>query len=533
MPRGRSRKTMRHVLHIIALLALVAGLCAAQQGPAVEEPQQDAPTYKRVQFDVVVVDAEGKPMPRVMVQAQTVGDNAASLTDNEGRCGLTLKPGRWVIKVIRLPEGELLRQVIEIDGEQEEIALPLRIGGGGQALPDDLADSGIDEGDDYRSVFADAGDATEIRAESLGQNTPAAVAELAKFSESVLIEARHKILDKYAANSFNTSYWIDQTKNLGSDRPGTAGKSYRLNLDWNGNIVNAGRQRVVDDLLSSASPLRDVPVNVDISVSSKNVNADTGNFDFGPAGNAVINRYNQSSPDGVNVSTLPSLVGRFLAGGRVSPEDNVGYDLRPGGDRLSVRGNTNFRAFYNEINNHIVDLYRPLRTHASQSIGTDEAIRGVEFGVEQTFMGGFRATVEYSYTEAGGLDIRTVNLHFEEWQDFENFLENGLRHELSTSIQARLNSTDTRFRAVYRLYPSDFEDVTVSQRVSDLFSEHSRIDLSLNQKINFGILSSARISFNLAVNNLLNSTRNSQFVSPDLEEEYSNRKLLGGIRIEF
>jgi hypothetical protein len=148
-------------------------------------------------------------------------------------------------------------------------------------------------------------------------------------------------------------------------------------------------------------------------------------------------------------------------------------------------------------------------------------------------MGGLRALVRYSYNEAGGLNIRTINLFFEDWQDFENFLESGLRRDLTTTLEAKFGTTETRVQAIYRMYLNDVEDVRFSDRISNLMSEHSRIDLSLNQKINFGILSSARISFNLAVNNLLNSTRNSFLVSPDLDEDLSSRKLLGGIRIEF
>jgi hypothetical protein len=480
----------------------------------------NAPVFTRVQVDVLVVDTSGRPVPGIMVQAQAVGKGApASLTDKDGRCGLELRTGSWIIKAIRLPEGELSRTVLEA-GDKEQIELTLQIGG------DEPVTAVSGESPDTDNSFAamPRNDLTrEISADSLGELSAMAAAELSKFTETVLIEARHKIIDRYASNDFNTSYWIDHRPGLEEAILDAADRSnYRLNLDWNGKIVNntvSDRQRTMSNLLSGGTVLSDVPVYVNLDIPSSQMN-DGQNSMLQP----------QARTPGLN---LPGLINAFLSSGQQSSDVEVGYDVSPGMN-LKSQGTNNFRAFYNEINNHIVNLYRPLRAnYNTQAFGPTDAIRGVEFGVEKTFMGGLRALVRYSYNEAGGLNIRTINLFFEDWQDFENFLESGLRRDLTTALEAKFGTTDTKVQAIYRMYLNDVEDVHFSDRISNLMSEHSRIDLSLNQKINFGILSSARISFNLAVNNLLNSTRNSFLVSPDLDEDLSSRKLLGGIRIEF
>jgi hypothetical protein len=273
-----------------------------------------------------------------------------------------------------------------------------------------------------------------------------------------------------------------------------------------------------------------VPVNVNFGVASDNANEYRGMYDFGNTGGGGTGTATQPNTMGL-LNKLSDRVGGFLTGGSQSPESPQGFDFGVRAS-LSAQSTSNFRAFYNEINNHIVNLYRPLRDAYNQAVGPTDAVRGVEFVVEKTFISGLQAKVLYSYSEAGGLDIRTVDFYFEDWQDFETFLEQGVRHDLSTTIEARFSETGTRLAANYRMYISDLEDVGFSERASDLFSEHSRIDFSLNQKMNFGFLSSARISFSLAVNNLLNNTR-SNFLTPELEEDINSRKYLGGIRIEF
>lgn len=535
---------MKRAFSFAVVLLLWAGIALAQGGPSADNGEQSK--FKKVRLNVLVTDASKSPLQGIMVQGQAVGLGAkVSLTDKDGRCGLELSPGVWVVKAIRLGGGgELKRQEIVVGEDVEEMKLNLKVGSDKDLSPKTGSKPGSKESgsDDSRSVFTDSKLAKEISTKSLDKLGAQAAAELSVFTDSVLKQARQKIIEQYASNRFSTSIWFDEGIKSGNNTDLSAGrKSYRLDLDLPGStlgISELGRRRVLNDMLDSVDVLNNVPVyvNIDVPVSSAGnyaVNAKTNALDNIGFGNDA--KSPATGSDGIALNILGSNIGNFLTGGQNDPGDQMGYEFSTG-EALRVQGKSSFEAFYNEVSNHIVNLYRPLRatyTNTNQAISIGDAVRGVEFGVEKTFLGGLRANVHYSYSEAGGLDIRTVNLHFEEWEDFELFLENGLRHDLATTLEAAFSATGTKVRAIYRMYISDSEQSGFSDRITNLMSEHSRIDLSLQQRIDLGILSSARISFSLAVNNLLNNSRNSALLSTELEDEADSRKLLGGIKIEF
>lgn len=526
---------MRRLPALIVLILFLAGFALAEDDFVAE--QREKAKSKRIQVNIVVKNAAGRPLPGIMVKAQKVGEFRDSLTDREGKCGLQLTSGRWVIKAIRLQEGELLRREIVL-GEEENFDLSLVIGAPPEQLRTGLPDSTAGESGTLESpgTTGETSAPEEISAQNLDDTGKTAAAELSKFTDSVLQQAWMKIIDQYAAQNYKMSIWLPNQQGSSATNPSDDERNaYRLDLDWQGNLTGSGnrsRQGLFSNLLANRSALSDVPVSVDFSMNVGRATDYAKEFSIDPSGNGsnlTLGNPRSSLPK----IDIPGSIGNFLTGGEEAPENVMGYDLSTN-TSLRALGNSNFRAFYNEVSNNIVNLYRPLREHAvNQAVSPSDSLRAVEFAVSKSFLGGIRAVVHYSYSEAGGLDIRTVNLQFEEWQDFENFLEVGLRHDLATTLEASFSPTGTRFQAVYRMYLSDVEDVNFSDKVSTLMSDHSRVDLSLQQRINIGILPSARISFSFAVNNLLNSSRNSSLTLDELEDEFSSRKLLGGIRIEF
>lgn len=519
---------MRRIVTLLLLaLLLGSGLSVAQNRELVDRNRQPRETV--VQVKVRVTDELGRPMPDIMIMAQAVGREAASLTDKSGSCGLELRTGTWVLKAIRLGgAGTLQRREITVGTEKTlDVSLVVPVGGPASSARGSATAPG--RGGPRSILGGSAQPAAQISPRDLDRSGAQAATELSLFTDSVLRQARQMIIDQIAANQFSTSYWIDQQEIGSREIPQeSSGSGYRLDLDVPGR-ANTGSRRAgaFESLLSSSNALGGVPVNVTIDAYNDRIRKYLQASDFGLS-------FSNRDADGRTQGFFP--IPRFnissFTGGSESPENVVGYDLGTSA-RLRSQGNSTFRAFYNEISNHIVNLYRPIRAAAGQSVIASDAVRGVELGVEKTFIGGLRATVFYSYQEGGSLSIRNVNLHFEDFQDYESFLENGLRHDLQTTIEAGLPGTGTSLQAVYRLNLADADSIAATERANSLFNEHSRIDLSLQQRIDFGILSSARISFSLAVNNLLNSRRNSAIMSTDFEEDASARKLLGGIRIEF
>jgi hypothetical protein len=491
---------------IILVSLLLVGAVYAQ-----DNKELDKPKFRRAKISLQVVDQEGNPMPKLRIMAMKVGDGSQSWTDGEGKCGLNLKAGDWTIKVIRLPREELLREYLKV-GDQKQVELLLTVLPEGTPVEDDRHISDEIEmlrAAGFRSETTSGDSTIQLNSEALNTSSRRAAAGLTKFTETVLQEARQKIIESANRQTFSTNFWVDEADQA---------QERLLGLSSNPSAESQPAfSRSTSSLLSSSYALNDVPVTVVFGVAEKNIMSN--------------NSYN-SSPTANVGSNLSYRVSNFLSGGNQAPQNISGYDFGTNTD-LALQRNQTFSAFYNEVNNNIADLYRPLKDNfVSTNVSNTQQVRGVEFGVVKNFIG-VNATVLYSYSEAGGLDIRTVNLQFEDWQDFEYFLENGLRHELSTTLEAGFEPTGTRFKAVYRIFPDDGLRYELDDRIDTLVTNHSRIDLKLNQKINFGILNSMRISFDLALNNIMNSVRGSIMTAPNINEGMGARKLIGGMVIEF
>jgi hypothetical protein len=522
------RKQMKRALCIVVALLLMLSLAGlAQDKNASGLPERKL--FQRIKVDVVVIGEDGQPIPRIRVHASGVGLGVRdTLTNIEGRCGFELRPGKWTIRVSKVPSKVLYKEVIDV-GFEKEMALVLNLAPQ-QPATDQLPNT------NRLAQLQEDGVIQQITADSLDTMGQKAAVELMEFTETVLKQARHKIIDQYAAQDFSTSYWV--TENTGS--PVVNAPSQRLEVDWQGNLnkpATASKKASVRDILSGGSVMDDIPVNVSIDVQASR--GYSGDYDFG-LGYNIGNESNYPSLNGPgNSDQTPSFmpnisdIGRFLTGGSESPSEDLGYDLSLN-NSLRATGDSSFRAFYREINNHVAYLYRPLRrAYLAKAAIPSSDVRAVEFGVQKTFLGGLKATVRYNYSEAGGLSIRTVDLDFEDWEDFESFLEHGLRHDLSTNLEATFEPSGTAITIGYKMFISDVPDLSIDSKISNLITEHSRIDIKLQQRLNFGILSSARISFKLAVNNLLSNRRNSHLATTDIERDLGARKVLGGIRIEF
>lgn len=522
---------MKFWFHFAVLLLLAAVTLFAQDD--------------KVSVTGVVRDSEGEPLWGVVVTATAQGaEPVNSLTDRGGRFELLLAPGQWSIEVTRL-NGDLLASSEFRVREGESLTVELVEGTTG----DETAPA--EEPDEKR----------DFSAENLDEGGMRAAVELSILTNSVLNHARQRIVNQLASNRFNASFWLDTPAGGGTEISGGAGvrsdaaeplkeaygqwrgEGFRLGVDWSEHYLGAsgfGQKSWVGSVLAESSMMVGVPVKVNISLRydhfdylrTKNYLSPSASLQYTPRDGTTLSAgasYEAMAPSG-ELGTV------FLGDGDdFTAERRLSYEL---GLKQKIDADTevSFRAFYKEVSNHIVNLYRPMKDAFAREVlnAGDGIVRGVELGVEKTFLDGLRATVYYTFSEADGLEIRSVDLHFEDYEDFERFLERGLRHDLSTTFEAAFSSTGTRVRAVYRMYLADIEeDSTFSEGISQLLSDHSRLDLNLSQRIDFGLFDNARISFNLAVNNLFNTRRDSIFLSNETELANRPRTIIGGIRIEF
>lgn len=498
----------------------------------------------KVALTGIVRDSGGEPISGAVVTASAEGAApVASLTDRSGRFALRLAPGLWTVKAAR-PNGNILAQRELRILEGKDVAIELVEGSKGTT----------------GNPSANLNKTLDFDAEKLDRSGIQAAVELSLLTDSVLGQARQRIVDQLAANRFNASFWLDSPVGEGSQVSGGANVSseaaeplfgargqwrkdgFRLGIDWSEHYLGSagyGQKSWVGSVLAESSMMIGVPLKVNIGLRydhfdymrSSNYISPSASIEFSPRSGTILSgrvSYEALAPSG-DLGTV------VIGDDDFSAERRMAYEV---GLRQKIDEDTevSFRAFYQEVSNHIVNLYRPMRDAYTREVlnAGDGVVRGLELGVEKTFLDGLRATVYYTYSEADGLTVRRIDLHFEDYEDFERFLENGLRHDLATTIEAAFSATGTRVRASYRMYLADIEeDSSFSDSLSQLLSDHSRLDLNLSQRIDFGLFSNAKVSFNLAVTNLFNNRRDSIFLSNETELANRPRTIIGGIRIEF
>jgi hypothetical protein len=503
---------------VIFLLVFALPLCAQEE---------------RVKLSGIVKNVDDKPMSGLVVTATAEGAvPVRSLTDRDGNFQLLLRPGIWTLSVSRLGGTPFISREIRLRrGDSKEIELAEGVT---YEKIKRVEKTRTEPTDSSRREPPGTLQSLRFNAAELDDTGKRAAVELSLFTDSVLLLARQRIAGQLASNKFNASFWLvdqlsgDQSSASSDLEVDAVGQGqwrddrFRLGLDM-------GMNNWLGKMLSENDLMVGVPVNVTIGLRDER----------------LASLLESSRRDAASSSTGSATVSPPQTDLRT--QDDSGFegfnaDVNSGLDLgLSVQAEQGaalaLRSLFNELRDHFGSLYRPMRDAYANELpeGTADAFtQNASFGVEKTFLDGLRGTVQYTYSEAGGLDIQSVNLHFEDIQDFERFLETGLRHDLSTMVEAAFGATGTRVRVNYRLFLSDVEeDSTFSDGMSQLLGDYSRLDVGLSQRIDFGLLSNARISLTVAVNNLLNNRRNFSFLDNDTDLLSALRTYIGGIRIEF
>ena len=516
---------MRRLTAILIFLLVFAVSVSAQE--------------ERVRLTGVVKNDEGRPVGGLVVTATAEGAvPVRSLTDRDGNFQLLLRPGIWTLSAARLGGQPIISREIRLrEGDVLEIEL---VEGAvyekikrAENPPATLPDSGVRE-------VPDALQSVNFDAATLDDTGKRAAVELSLLTDSVLALARQRIAGQLATNQFNASFWlVDQLSENSEEGTG----ELRLDSEGEGQWrddgfrlgVDMGKNNWLGNVMAENDLMVGVPVNVTIGLRQDRL-ASLLESISGAAGRPDSGGTPRVSLNGIdNNRSWDDLIRNNTAAESALPSGDAVFNL--GFSHQAERSFAlSLRSLFNELRSHIGSLYGPMKdAYNSDAPGSSEAFaRSASFGVEKTFLEGLRGTVQYNYSEATGLDIQSVNLHFEDIQDFERFLETGLRRDLSTTVEAAFGATGTRVKVNYRLYLTDVEDdSTFNDGLSQLLGDYSRLDLNLSQRIDFGLLSNARISLNVAVNNLLNNRRNFLFLNDNTDLLEAPRTYIGGIRIEF
>jgi len=516
---------MRKLTAITILLLVFAVSVSAQE--------------ERVRLTGVVKDTEERPISGLVVTATAEGAvPVRSLTDRDGNFQLLLRPGIWTLDAARLGGRPIISREIRLrEGDVREIEL---VEGTVYEQIKRAKNPRAEPTDSGNRAAPDALQSVKFNAAKLDDTGKRAAVELSLLTDSVLALARQRIAGQLATNQFNASFWlVDQ---LSSEPESSAGE---LRIDsegegqWRGDGfrlgIDMGKNNWLGNVMAGNDLMVGVPVNVTIGLREErlaslleSIRNAAGRPNAGGTPRVSLNGIDSNRP-------WDDLIRGRTGAEAALPGGDAGYDL--GFSQQAERSFAlSLRSLFNELRSHMGSLYGPLKdAYTSETPGSSEAFeRSASFGVEKTFLEGLRGTVQYNYSEATGLDIQSVNLHFEDIQDFERFLETGLRRDLSTTVEAAFGATGTRVKVNYRLYLTDVEDdSTFNDGLSQLLGDYSRLDLNLSQRIDFGLLSNARISLNVAVNNLLNNRRNFQFLNDGTDLLETPRTYIGGIRIEF
>ena len=485
----------------------------------------------RVRLTGVVLDADGEPMSGLVVTATAKGAvPVRSLTNREGNFQLLLRPGIWTLRAGRLAGDPVVTREVRLRAGSER-SIELKQGETYASLQP-AESTGAEQRDVGDARLADTLQAVQIDAGELDNPGKEAAVELSRLTDTVLMLARQRIAGQLAAKRFNASFWlVDQLNSssganvdvaqLNAEEGGQwSEEGYRLGL-------NLGQENLSGNILESSDVMVGVPVNVTIGLRQNRLNELRNSL----AGTPEAGRTAARQPALDNTSSWSDLLQNERQGDPFGARGLFTDSLDTGA--AGDAGSLSFTSLISDVGRRIFSLYQPLRDDFQREApNTEELTRGANFGVEKTFLDGLRGTVQYTYNEADGLDVQSVNLHFEDLQDFERFLETGLRHDLSTTVEASFGLTGTRVGATYKLYLTDIEEDYSPSGALD-WGQYSRVDLSLSQRINIGLLSNARISLNVAVSNLLNTRGTGFLLGDDSELASEQRKYIGGIRIEF
>jgi outer membrane receptor protein involved in Fe transport len=215
--------------------------------------------------------------------------------------------------------------------------------------------------------------------------------------------------------------------------------------------------------------------------------------------------------------------------GEAKPERAKKYELNLEGG-LGGGYVMTFTAFYSDFENKQLVYNKP----SGQDIGRylynagDSVVKGLSFDIKKDVGSWLSGSLSYSYNKAIILDTKRLSLLFDNLDQIQSLLGEEIAHELTTRLDAEIDSTKTSVSAIYKVIIGSLGDDEAASGMVDV----QRLDVKIIQKLPFLAFTGTDWEIHLNVRNLLDNYGLDYFLS-DEDLSGARRKISGGVSIHF
>jgi hypothetical protein len=215
--------------------------------------------------------------------------------------------------------------------------------------------------------------------------------------------------------------------------------------------------------------------------------------------------------------------------GEVKPERSRKYEISLEGG-LGGGYVMTFSAFYSDFENKQVAYMKP----SGQDVGRylynagDSVIKGLSFDLKKDVGSWLTGSLSYSYSKAVILDTKRLSLLFDNLDQLQSLLGEEIAHELTTKLDAEIDSTKTSVSAIYKVIIGSLGNIDADSGMVDV----QRLDVKIIQKLPFLAFTGTDWEIHLNVRNLLDTYGLDYFLSTE-DLSGARRKISGGVSIHF
>jgi len=189
-----------------------------------------------------------------------------------------------------------------------------------------------------------------------------------------------------------------------------------------------------------------------------------------------------------------------------------------------------FSAFYSDFENKQIAYMKPSGQDNGRYLynAGDSIVKGLSFDLKKDVGSWLTGSFSYSYSKAVILDTKRLSLLFDNFDQIQSLLGKEIAHELTTKLNAEIDSTKTSVSAIYKVIVGSLGDVQAADGMVDV----QRLDVKIIQKLPFLAFTGTDWEIHLNVRNLLDNYGLDYFLSTE-DLSGARRKISGGVSIHF
>lgn len=189
-----------------------------------------------------------------------------------------------------------------------------------------------------------------------------------------------------------------------------------------------------------------------------------------------------------------------------------------------------FSAFYADVQNKKITYLQPSGTDMGRYLynAGDAVVQGLSLDIKKDIGSWLKGSVSYSLNKSVVLDTTQLSLLFDNMDQIQYLLGEEIAHELSTRLDAEIDSTKTSLSATYKVIIGQLGDKEANNGMIDV----RRLDVKIIQKLPFLSFTGTDWEINLNIRNLLDTGGLDYFLN-DEDLAGMSRKISGGVSIHF